>query len=266
MPKPTDRETGVGQHAPVGREEVVEAVGGPLEEQGPDDQGREQDDQQRDEDLSGPADALLNSRDEDAESEQPYNDQHARDERHEVQAEAGPGAEEVLREEGGGFLIGLAPAAVDGEPGVAGRPREDHRVVDGDHEGHQHLDPTDRLGETVHAAETQGSGAAEPVADGVVEEQQGDTGGEQRDQIRDEERAAAVVIGDEGKTPDVAEADGGADGGEHEDGAPREGLASPGTARGGGCGHGFLLSGGAGGFRSEPCSESPTSSRTVAIW
>ena len=73
-------------------------------------------------------------------------------------------------------------------------------------------------------------GAAEAVADRVVEEQQRDAGGEQRTQVRDEEGAAAVLVGDVREAPDVAEPDGGSDRGEDEadlTGPLLPGLRSP---------------------------------------
>ena len=53
------------------------------------------------------------------------------------------------------------------------------------------------------------------MADGVVEQQQRDAGGQERDQIGEKKCAAAVFEGDVGETPNVAQADGRADSGNH---------------------------------------------------
>src|SRR5699024_5413895 len=101
-----------------------------------------------------------------------------RDAGDEVEPEPAPGPEEVLGEERGGLLVGLAPSFIDGEPRVTGGPGEDRRVVDGDHEGDQDLDPADGLRDPAHAPEAQWSRAPVAGADNVVEEQQPDAGGQ----------------------------------------------------------------------------------------
>ena len=78
------------------------------------------------------------------------------------------------------------------------------------------------------------AGSAELVSDCVVEPEHGDTDEDQCDQVRNQEGAAAVGVGDAGETPDVAQADGRADGCQEE-----ACLAAPRVARAGrgfGCG------------------------------
>src|SRR5690606_4383575 len=137
----------------------------------------------------------------------------------------------VLAEEAGGVVT---PALVEREDRVVRRPRQDQRVVQGDDQGDQHLPPADELGPAAEAAPGGGGGAAPAVPDRVVEEEQRDARGQQRDEIRQDERAAAVLVGDCGEAPDVAEADGGADGREDEGGAAAERTAI--GALGGGAG------------------------------
>ena len=58
----------------------------------------------------------------------------------------------------------------------------------------------------MHPAERQRRRAAIAVTDGVVEKQERQPRGDQRDQVRDDERAAPVLVGDVGEPPDISEA------------------------------------------------------------
>src|SRR5699024_843928 len=102
----------------------------------------------------------------------------------------------------------------------------------------------DELGPAAEAAPGGRGRAAPAVPDRVVEEQQWDAGGQQGHQVRQDERAAAVLVGDRGEAPDVAEPDGGADGREDERGPAGEGAAIGARRDGAGgwgrCTHGGL--------------------------
>src|SRR5690625_1483587 len=83
-------------------------------------------------------------------------------------------------------------------------PGNDRRVIDRDEETDPDVDPADGLGAGVQTFERHRRGAAVLVTDGVVEQQDRDTRGQQRHQVGDEEGAAAVLVRDVGKAPDVA--------------------------------------------------------------
>src|SRR5699024_9310588 len=212
----------IQQRAPVRREQRVEAVDRAGQEQGAHHEDDEHDQQQRDEDDRAGGDALLHAErhdDDDREPHHDHGDQHGRDD---VEGDRHVGAAErlgVLAEEP---VRVIAPALVEREDRVVRGPGQDQRVVQRDDQGDEHLPPADELGPAPEAAPGGGGGAAPAVPDRVVEEEQRDAGGQQRDQVRQDERAAAVLVGDGREAPDVAEADGGADGREDERGAAGE--------------------------------------------
>jgi hypothetical protein len=129
------------------------------------------------------------------------------------------------------------PCLGEGEERVAHRPREHRGVVDGDDRADADLPPPQPLGAAAHPRERQRRRAAELVADAVVEQQERDAGGQQRDQVGDDEGPAAVLVGDVGEAPDVAESDGRADGRQDEDPARRERAAALLLLDGGGRAH-----------------------------
>src|SRR5699024_2577129 len=85
-----------------------------------------------------------------------------------------------------------------------------------------HLPPADCFGTAAEPAEAQRCGATIAVADGVEEEEQWDTGGQQGHQVRHDECATATRIGHVRETPDVPQSDSRTDGGKDEGPAPRE--------------------------------------------
>src|SRR5699024_5352388 len=85
--------------------------------------------------------------------------------------------------------------------------------------------PADELGPAPEAAPGGRGRTARAVPDRVVAEPQRDAGGQQGHQVRQDERAAAVLVGDRGEAPDVAEPDGGADGRADDRGPAGEGAA-----------------------------------------
>src|SRR5690606_15682133 len=92
--------------------------------------------------------------------------------------------------------------------------------------------PAEGLGTFLEPSECEWRAAAVAVTEGKIEEQQWDTGGQQGDDVGDQEGTTAIVVGNVGESPDVAQSDGGTDGREHEDIAGRENLAALGAALG----------------------------------
>ena len=106
----------------------------------------------------------------------------------------------------------IAPSRVDRVDRVLHAPREDRAIVDHDDEADEGLEPADEFAAAQDLAQRPRRGAAELVSDCVVEPEHGNTDEDQCDQVRNQEGAAAVGVGDSGETPDVAQADGRADG------------------------------------------------------
>ena len=109
-----------------------------------------------------------------------------------------------------------APRGGDGEERVAQRPGHHHRVVGHNDEADEDLEPAEPLEAAAEPPEDGGGGAAEAVAQGVVEQEDGDSGRQQGDDVGDNEGAPAVGVGHAGEAPDIAQADGRADGGHEE--------------------------------------------------
>ncbi len=127
--------------------------------------------------------------------------------------------QEVLKEK---TLRIRTPGGVDRIIGIACRPTDNHCVIDADDDIGHHVPPADRLEPASEAAESQGRRTPVTVADGIIEQQQRDARRQKRDQIGQDERAAAVFKSNIGETPNIAQADGGPDGGNHKRAARAE--------------------------------------------
>ncbi len=113
--------------------------------------------------------------------------------------------QEVLKEK---TLRIRTPGGVDRIIGIACRPTDNHCVIDADDDIGHHVPPADRLEPASEAAESQGRRTPVTVADGIIEQQQRDARRQKRDQIGQDERAAAVFKSNIGETPNIAQADG----------------------------------------------------------
>ena len=211
-----DPHAGVLQRAPVRSEEGVQALGSAFQEECADHEDGEENHQHGHEDHGQLADATVHVQCQHQDGEDPHGDHDQQDWHHVFTREGGGGVslEEVIEQVG--FWVS-APGLGEGLHGVDGCPRHDGGVVDGDEEAHAHLEPADDLAVSGEAAESQGSGGAPAVADGEVEPQDGNTRGQQCDQVRNQEGAAAVFIGDIRETPNIAQAHSGANGRHEED-------------------------------------------------
>ena len=158
----------VSEHRPVRREESIETVHGPIEEECAHHEHDEHDCEDRQEDGRELADALVDIRRKSRDADDPdedHNEQNRPDELRRV-IHRGVCLEEVTHE----VLIWLiAPALIEGLDGVDGCPRDDGSVVDGNEEVHAHLEPANPLRLGRHAAESQRRRATEAVTEGEVE-------------------------------------------------------------------------------------------------
>ena len=98
----------------------------------------------------------------------------------------------------------VAPSQCEGLDGVEGCPGNDDRVVNGDEEADTHLDPAGRFRPFLKPSEDERCGPAIPVPQCIVEKEQGDAGGEQGNEIRNEECATAVFKSHIGEAPNIA--------------------------------------------------------------
>ena len=135
---------GVGQRAPVRREEGVEAFNGARQEQSANDEREEENNEERQEDLVRRLDALGQAATDDEEHEHPHESERDHDGpcRGPREGVARNLLKEGLQEER--RRIG-APGLVHGVDRVLHAPREDRTVVDHDDEAHEGLEPADEL-------------------------------------------------------------------------------------------------------------------------
>ena len=213
-PKAAAQTAGSGRAPQSGVNKRVEAFGGTGQEEGPHHEDRERHDQERDEDHRRRPDPLLDARHHDRQHHQPDERQRNQDAGDGIELDTRlPGLEEVTEEEALGVV---APRLAEREERVAHRPRDHCGVVDGDQEADPHLPPAETLGAAVQPCERQRCRPPVAVADGIVQEQERDPGGEQGHEVGDDERTAAVLVGDVREPPDVAQPHGRADGSEDE--------------------------------------------------
>ena len=98
----------------------------------------------------------------------------------------------------------VAPGQGDGFDGVEGCPGNDCCVVNGDEEADSHLDPAGGFRPFLKPSEDERRGPAIPVPHRIVEKEQGNAGGEQGNEIRNEECATAVFKSHIGEAPNIA--------------------------------------------------------------
>ena len=221
----------VSQRIPAGGEQSVQAVHSAGQGQRVNHQTNEHDQQQRDEDNVGCAHALLNAQSHHSKQNAPHQNHGNQDVHVEVQGDAGIlcDLQELALEE---RLRVIAPLIREGENHVTQSPRHNSGVVDSDDEVNTHVPPTNELGLTVQTAESQRGRRTRTVTDRVVKEQEGQTGGQQGDNVGNHEGAAAVIKCDVGETPNIAQTNSRTDGGKDKDATAREAFTLRGRLRG----------------------------------
>ncbi|KAI0557212.1 hypothetical protein FGB62_331g09 [Gracilaria domingensis] len=121
-------------------------------------------------------------------------------------------------------LLGLSPpSAIRALTAVhkhAQRPRKKHAVIGGDDERGENGRQSDATKARMHLSKRAGITGLIVLPHGHLENQDGDSNDEERKQIRKEESASAMRVGEVGEAPNVSEADCGTDG-RHDEGGAR---------------------------------------------
>src|SRR5699024_12498539 len=108
---------------------------------------------------------------------------------------------------------------------VHGRPAKDCRITHPDDHADHGVPPADRLCTFGQAPKCQRWRSLKPESECIIKEQQRDTRRQQRDQVRNDERTAAIFIRDIWEAPNISEADSRTHGGKNKNTTPTKGLS-----------------------------------------
>ena len=209
------------QFVPIWREQRIQAFSSAWQKERADHQNTEHDGEQRHEKCRRFAHAFLHAQRHDNQNKRPHADLRQSHGRDEVHADAGTIRHpQIFFEKEIGMIA--APRFVEREIGVAGRPTQNHGIINTDDDVNQHLPPAECFQLRTHAAERQWRRTTVFVPDGIIQKQQRNARRQQCHQIRNNKRAAAVIIRYIRKTPNIAQAHCRADGGKNKRFLPRE--------------------------------------------